>query len=85
MTKNYMYSIPCSCGNTYKPEPCCLLKVRLGNISMSEDVEKLITAGHIWKENGHHLPLFDEVKINDREEHSRVKCIKGAAHMLGYN
>ena len=35
-------------------------------------------------QKGNHLPLWDEVKIIDREEHWRIKCLKESAHMLGF-
>ena len=39
-------------------------------------------ADHIWKEKGNHLPLWDEVKIIDREEHWKIIHLKESAHML---
>ena len=42
-------------------------------------------AGHIWKENGNHLPLWDKVEIIDRAEHWRIRRLKESAHLLGYN
>ena len=42
-------------------------------------------ADHIWKEKRNHLPLWDEVKIIDREEHWRIRRLKEAAHMLSYS
>ena len=32
-----------------------------------------------------HLPLWDEVKIIDREEHWKRRHLKEAAYMLGYS
>ena len=64
MTKTCVYSIPCSCGNIYKGETCCLLKVRREEHwkAVVCEIEKLGTADHIWKEKGNHLILQDEVK-----------------------
>ena len=42
-------------------------------------------AGHIWKEKGKHLPLWDEVKIIDRVEHWMIRRLKESAHMVGYS
>ena len=42
-------------------------------------------ADHIWKEKESHLLLWDEVKIIDRAEHWRIRCLKESADMLGYN
>ena len=36
------------------------------------EVEKSCIADHIWKENGNHLPLWDEVKIIDRKEENKA-------------
>ena len=35
-------------------------------------------ADYIWKEKGNHLPLWDEVKIIDREELWRIRGLKEA-------
>ena len=64
MTKNCVYSIPCSCGKVYKGETCCPLKIRLGEhqkVVVWGKIEKSGLANHIWKEKGNHLPLWDEV------------------------
>ena len=42
-------------------------------------------AGHIWKEKGNHLSLWNEVEIIDREEHWRTRLLEELAHMLSYN
>ena len=42
-------------------------------------------ADHIWKEKGTHQPLWDEAKIIFMEEHGKIKRLKEAAYMLGYN
>ena len=42
-------------------------------------------ADHIWKEKWNHLPLCDQAKIIDREEHLKVRCLKEVVHMLGYS
>ena len=44
------------------------------------EIEKSGMADHIWKEKGNHLPLWDEVKIIDREEHYRIRRLKESAH-----
>ena len=88
MTKNCVYSIPCSCGKIYKGETCCPLKIRLEQHQkavIQGEIEKLSMADHIWKKKGTHLPLWDEVKIIDREVHWRIRCLKESAHMLGYS
>ena len=41
-------------------------------------------ADHIWKEEGNHLPLWDEVEIIEGAEHGRIRRLKESAHMLGY-
>ena len=83
MTKNCVYSIPCSCGKIYKGETGPPLKVRL------EEHRKAIVRGDIEKsgmaENGNHLPLWDKVEIIDRAKHWRIRRLKESAHMLGYN
>ena len=88
MTKNYVYSISCSCGKIYKGETGRPLKVRLEEhrkaIVLGE-IEKSGMADHIWKENGNHLPLWDKVEIIDRAEHWRIRRLKESAHILGYN
>ena len=59
MTKNCVYSIPCSCGKIYKGETSRPLKVRLEEhrkAIVRGEIEKSGMADHIWKENGNHLP-----------------------------
>ena len=88
MTKNCVYSIPCSCGKIYKGETGRPLKVRLEEhrkAIVRGEIEKSGMADHIWKENGNHLPLWDKVEIIDRVEHWRIRRLKESAHMLGYN
>ena len=82
-----MYSIPCSCGRLYKDETCRPLKIRVGEHRKAVtrgEVDKSGIADHVWK-NGDHLPLWDEVKIIDREHHWKIRKLKEAAHMLGHN
>ena len=88
MTKNCIYSIPCSCGKVYKGETCRPLKVRLEEhrkAVVRGETEKSGMADHIWNVKGNHLPLWDEVEIIDREEHWRRRRLKESAHMLGYS
>ena len=88
MTKNCVYLIPCSCGKEYKGETCRPLKVRVGEhrrAVLRGEIDKSGIAEHVWKENGNHLPLWDEVKILDREEHWKLRKLKEAAYMLGYD
>ena len=88
MTKNSVYSIPCSCGKIYKGETGRPLKVRLEEhrkAIVRGEIEKSGMADHKWKENGNHLPLWDKVEIIDRAEHWRIRRLKESAHMLGYN
>ena len=83
-----MYSIPYSCGKVCKGDTCQPLKVRLEEhrkAVVQVELEKSGMADHIWKEKGNHLPLWDEVKIIDREEHWRINHLKESAHMLGYS
>ena len=87
MIKNYVYSIPCSCGKIYKDETGCPLKVRLNEHRKAVvwgEIEKSGMVDHIWKK-GNYLPLWDEVEIIDRAAHRRIRCLKELAHMLGYN
>ena len=52
MTKNCVYSIPCSCGKIYKGETGCPLKVRLEEQRKAVvwgEIEKSGMADHIWK------------------------------------
>ena len=88
MTKNCVYSTPCSCGKIYKGETGRLLKVRLDEhrkAVVRGEIEKSGMADHIWKVKGNHRPLWDEVEIIDRAEHWRIRHFKESAHMLGYN
>ena len=88
LTKNCVYSIPCSCGIVYKSEICRPQKVRLEESWKAVvwgEIEKLGMADHIWKAKGNHLPLWDEVKIIDWGEHWRIRLLKESAHILGCN
>ena len=82
MTKNCVYSIPCS-SETGRP-----LKVRLQEhrkAVVRGEIEKSGMADHIWKKNRNHLPLWDKVEIIDKAEHRRIRRLKESAHMLGNN
>ena len=86
--KNCIYSIPGSCGKTYKGETGCPLKVRLEDhrkAVVRGEIKKSGMADHIWKEKGNHLPLWDEVEIIDRGEHWRIRRLKESGHMVGCN
>ena len=86
MTKNCVYSIPCSCGKIYKGEAGRPLKVRLEEhrkAVIRGEIEKSGMADHIWKEKGNYLPLWDKVEIIDRAEHWRIRCLKESAHRVG--
>ena len=86
MTKNCVYSIPCSCGKIYKGETCCLLKVRLEEhrkAVVRGEIKKSGMADHIWKEKRNHLPIWDEIKLIDREKRWRIRRLKEAAYKLG--
>ena len=88
MTKNCIYSIPWSCGKIYKCEKGRPLKVRLEEhrkAVVRGEIEKSCMVDHIWKETGHHLPLWDKVEIIDRAEHWKIRPLKKSAHMWGYN
>ena len=87
MTKNCVYSIPCSFGKVYKDKTCRPLKVRLQEHQKAvvrTEIEKSGLADHIWKEEENHLSLWDEVRIIDRKEHWKRRRLKEATHMLGY-
>ena len=88
MTKNCVYSIPCSFGKIYQGETGRPLKVRLEEhrkAVIRGEIAKSGMADHIWKEKGNQLPLWDKVEIIDRAEHWRIRCLKESVHMLGYN
>ena len=88
MTKTYVYSIPCNWGKVYKGKTCHSLKLRLGEHQkavIQGEIEKSGMVVPIWKEKGNHLPLWDEVKIIDSEEHWRIRYLKESAYMLGYS
>ena len=88
MTKNCVYSIPCSCGKIYKGETSRSQKVRLEEhrkAPVRGEIEKSGMADHIWKEKGNHLPWWDEVVIIKRAEQWRIRRLTESAHMLGYN
>ena len=88
MTRNCVYSIPCSCGKIYKGETGRPLKVRLEEHRKAVvwgEIEKSGIVDHIWKEKGNHRPLWDEVEMIDRAEHWRIRHLKESAHMLGYH
>ena len=88
LTKNCIYSISCSCVKVYKGETYCPLKVRLEEhrkAGCQGEVNKSGMADLIWKEKGNNLPLWDEVRIINREERWIIRCLKEAAHMLGFS
>ena len=88
MIKNCVYSIPCSFSTIYKSKTGRLHNVRLEEHQKAvaqRGIEKLRMAGHIWKEKGNHLLLWDEVEIIDRAEHWRIRRLKESAHIWGYN
>ena len=86
MTKNCIYSIPCSRGKIYKGETCHPLKVRL------QEHRKAVVGGEIKKsgmadhrrKKGDHLPMWDKVEIIDRDRHWKRRRLKEAAHILGH-
>ena len=66
----------------------CPLKIRLEEhwkAVVRGEIEKSGMADHIWKEKGNYLPLWDKVKIIDRDKHWRIRCLKESTHMLGYS
>ena len=66
MTKNCMYSMPCTCGKVYKGETCCSLKVRLEEhrkAVVRGEIEKSGIADHTWKENGTICPYGMKLKL----------------------
>ena len=85
MTKNCVYSIPCSCGKIYKGETGRPLKVRLEEHRKATVRGEIERSDHIWRGNGNHVPLWDKVEIIDRAEHWRIRHFKEPTHMLGYN
>ena len=42
-------------------------------------------ADHLWKEKGYYLPLWNEIKITQREKRWSIGCFIEAAHILGYS
>ena len=85
MTKICVNSIPCSCNKGYRDETCHPLNVRLEEHRKAVcqgEMGKSSKADSIWKEKGNHLPLWNEVKMTDREERWRIRCLKEVAHML---
>lgn len=41
-------------------------------------------ADHVWREMGRHEPLWNEVKMLERDERWRVRRLIESAHMLSY-
>ena len=83
MTKICMYSISCNCGKVYKVMTRHPLKVRLEEQWKAVcwgEIENSGIVDHIWKENGNYLPLWDEVKIIDWEEHWKIRCLKRSSY-----
>ena len=65
MTKNSVYSIPCSCDKIYKGETGRPQKVRLeehGKSVVRGEIEKSGMADHIWKDRETISPY--EIKLN---------------------
>ena len=48
------------------------------------EIYKSSMTDHIWKEKGNCLPLWDKVKILDRDEQWRIRRLKESAHMLDF-
>ena len=46
------------------------------------ETHKSKLAEHIWSANGDHIPLWNEVKIIDRERFWKERKLKEAAHIL---
>ena len=40
------------------------------------EIEKSVITDHIWKEKGNYLPLWDKVKIIDRDKPWRISHLK---------
>ena len=86
--KNCGPYISCSCCKVYKGKTCRSLDIRLEEhrkAVVRGKIEKSGIADHIWKEKGNHPPLWDKVKIIDREEHWRIRRLSDSAHMLDYS
>ena len=69
-------------------QTCHPLKVRLEEHQKTVyqgEVKKSDMADHICKEKGTSLPLWEEVKIIDGEEHWRIRCLKETMNMLVYS
>ena len=81
MTKSYLYSIPCSCGNMppTKSKTCGTSK-----ISMLRWNRKFGNGWPYKDRKGKHLSLWGEVRIIDTKEHWKIRRLKEAVHMLGY-
>ena len=76
MTKNCVYSIPCSCGKGETGRP---LKVSLEEhwkAIVQGEIEKSGVADHIWKEKGNYLSLWDKVEIIDWAEHWELDALR---------
>ena len=46
------------------------------------ETQKSKLAEHIWSANGDHTPLWNEVKIIDRERFWKERKLKEAAHII---
>ena len=85
MSNLRVHSISCSCGRIYEGETYLPLKVKLDEHRKTVyrgKIEKSGMTDHIWKEKGNHLPLWDQAKIIDREEHWKIRRLKQAVQLL---
>lgn len=71
--KNCGYSIPDSCGKKYKNE--YKLKEHRKAVVRGETI-KLSMTDCVWWESGSHQPLWNGMKILNKEEHWRVRRLR---------
>ena len=78
MINNCVYFIHYSGGKTYKGKIGWPLRIMLEHRKavIQGEIEKSGMADHIWKEKGNHLPLWDKVKIIDRDKLWRQSHLK---------
>ena len=84
-TKNCVYNIVCTCGMSYTGETKRPLTVRIEEHKKAVakgETHKSKLAEHIWNANGEHVPLWNDVKIVDRERCWKERKLKETAHII---
>ena len=69
MTNNCVYFTPCCCDKEYKGKTPHSLKLRLQEYQKAVCQGEIAMSGmtkHKWKEKRNNLPLWDEVKIREK-------------------